>query len=85
MLLNVIQAFLVSLCFFELTFLKSNSIKFRFSLTLRHTNYQTIKFFYRILSFKRPGRLYIFLLILGWASIGEGSLKESGRLLEKIR
>ena len=26
---------------------------------------------YRILSFKRPGRLYIFL-ILGWASIGEG-------------
>ena len=28
-------------------------------------------FQYRILSFKPPGRLYIFL-ILGWVSIGEG-------------
>ena len=46
MLLNEIQAFFVSLCFFALTFFKSNSITFRFSLSLtwRLTNYQTIKF-----------------------------------------
>ena len=37
--------FFVSLCFFALTFLKPNSITFRFSLTWRHTNYRTIKFF----------------------------------------
>ena len=30
--------------------------------------------YYRILSFKRLGRLYNFFLILGWASIGEGRL-----------
>ena len=31
--------------FFVRTFLKSNSITFCFSVTWRHTNYQTIKFF----------------------------------------
>ena len=31
--------------FFALTFLKSNSITFCFTLTWRHTNYDTIKFF----------------------------------------
>ena len=46
MLLNEIQAFFVSLCFFALMFFKSNSTTFRFSLSLtwRHTHYQTIKF-----------------------------------------
>ena len=46
MLLNEIQAFFISSCFFELTFLKSNSITFRFSLTERHTTYQTVEFFW---------------------------------------
>ena len=46
MLLNEIQAFFGSLCFFALTFFKSNLITFCFSLSLtwRHTNYETIKF-----------------------------------------
>ena len=44
MKINEIQAFFISLCFFSLTVLKSNSITFRFSLTRHHTNYQTIKF-----------------------------------------
>ena len=34
MLLNEIQAFFVSLCFFAQTFLKSNWIIFRFTLSL---------------------------------------------------
>ena len=34
MLLNEIQACFLSLCFFALTFFKSNSITFRFSLSL---------------------------------------------------
>ena len=45
MLLNEKQTFFVCLCFFGLTFLKSNSLTFRFSLTWRDTKYQTIKFF----------------------------------------
>ena len=42
--LKEIKAFFCFFMFFTLTILKSNSIKFRFSLTWRHTNYQTIKF-----------------------------------------
>ena len=46
MLLNEIQAFFVSVCFFVLMLFRSNSVTFRFSLssTWPHTNYQTMKF-----------------------------------------
>ena len=46
MLLNEIQAFFVSLCFFRANVFqtKLDNISFSLSLTWRRTNYQTIKF-----------------------------------------